>query len=503
MLTLNRNEIRDKIYGCWLGKNIGGTIGTPYEGRTEMQDISGFSSKKGEPLPNDDLDLQLVWLRALEEVGPWSLNSEVLGEYWLSMITPSWNEYGLSKANMRRGFVPPLSGEIGNGMWKNSNGAWIRSEIWACLAPGLPEIATRYACLDGCVDHADEGLYGEIFFAAVQSAAFVESDTDTLIDIGLSYIPKDCAVAAAINLVRKAYKEGRTWKEACKELFAKIPGAFSACWMKIKDQNPDEMAPTHIGFDAPNNIGITLIGWLWGEGDLGKSICIAASCGEDADCSAATVGAIVGIINGEKKLPEKWIKPFGGIIKTICLEPNSELRIPKTVTEFTDRILACIPKILPVKNIDLISDNGRFEVITADTMFADRDEYLQNGRRDCEIRPFKTEEIVDMKGYTQFFVFDFFKASVELEREPYIGAGETFSLKIKLYDSGMVRSQQWVNGNVYVSAGLSVESGAHFSLPLHNSYKFKSEHTVTLRADNLVNPVNDVLIDLEINGRHS
>ena len=108
-----------------------------------------------------------------------------------------------------------------------------------------------------------------------------------------------------------------------------------------------------------------------------------------------------------------------------------------------------------------------------------------------------------MKGYTQFFVFDFFKASVELEREPYIGAGETFSLKIKLYDSGMVRSQQWVNGNVYVSAGLSVESGAHFSLPLHNSYKFKSEHTVTLRADNLVNPVNDVLIDLEINGRHS
>lgn len=502
-MKLNYETLRDKILGCWQGKNAGGTLGAPFEGKRGLSDIKWYQQKdiENNPPANDDLDLQIAWLNAVEEYGP-TVSAPVLGEYWLTYITPNWSEYGIGKSNMRRGFAPPLSGRVSN-YYKDSCGCFIRSEIWACLAPGLPEIATRYACLDGCVDHADDGLYGEIFFAAVQSAAFVESDADKLIDIGLSYIPADCAVAEAVNLVRKAYKDGKTWKEARKELFAKVPGAFSACWMKLKDQDPDEMAHTHVGFDAPNNIGITVIGWLWGEGDLGKSICIAADCGEDADCSAATVGAIVGIINGEKKLPEKWIKPFGGIIKTVCLEPNSELRIPKTVTEFTDRILACIPKILPVKNINFDSGNGSFEVITADTMFADRDEYLVNGRRDCEIRPFKTEEIVDMKGYTQFFVFDFFKAAVELEREPFIGTGETFSLKIKLYDSGMIRSQQWVNGDVYVSAGLTVESGAHFSLPLHNSYKFKSEHTVILRADNLVNPVNNVLIDLEINGRHS
>ena len=44
-------------------------MGTPYEGKTEMQNISGFASAKGEPLPNDDLDLQLVWLCAVEERG--------------------------------------------------------------------------------------------------------------------------------------------------------------------------------------------------------------------------------------------------------------------------------------------------------------------------------------------------------------------------------------------------------------------------------------------------
>ncbi|MBR3866790.1 MAG: ADP-ribosylglycohydrolase family protein, partial [Butyricicoccus sp.] len=69
-MKLNFQNYKDKVSACWIGKNIGGTMGTPYEGRHEMQDIQGFVTKPGEVLPNDDLDLQLVWLRALENVGP-------------------------------------------------------------------------------------------------------------------------------------------------------------------------------------------------------------------------------------------------------------------------------------------------------------------------------------------------------------------------------------------------------------------------------------------------
>ena len=74
MIALNRQTVKDKIYACWLGKNIGGTMGTPYEGRTEMQDIQGFKTEPGVVLPNDDLDLQLVWLKAIENEGPYTLN---------------------------------------------------------------------------------------------------------------------------------------------------------------------------------------------------------------------------------------------------------------------------------------------------------------------------------------------------------------------------------------------------------------------------------------------
>ena len=141
MFSLNREEYLDKLHACWLGKNIGGTMGAPYEGSRAYIDIQGFSTESGEPLPNDDLDLQLVWLCAMEDVGPTHLNANVLSEYWLDWIPPHWNEYGICKTNLRMGLLPPMSGEVDNEKWKTSNGAWIRSEIWASLAPGAPDVA--------------------------------------------------------------------------------------------------------------------------------------------------------------------------------------------------------------------------------------------------------------------------------------------------------------------------------------------------------------------------
>lgn len=75
------------------------------------------------PLPNDDLDLQLAWLHALENIGPYNINAATLGEFWISYITPHWKEYGIAKANMKRGLIPPVSGEYDN-IWSKSNGAY-------------------------------------------------------------------------------------------------------------------------------------------------------------------------------------------------------------------------------------------------------------------------------------------------------------------------------------------------------------------------------------------
>ena len=108
-VKLNFDRYHDKVRACWIGKNIGGTMGAPYEGLQEALNVTGFSTASGAPLPNDDLDLQLVWLLAVEKIGIRAVNSMTLGEFWLSYIPPHWNEYGIGKLNMQRGLLPQCS----------------------------------------------------------------------------------------------------------------------------------------------------------------------------------------------------------------------------------------------------------------------------------------------------------------------------------------------------------------------------------------------------------
>ena len=66
-MQLTYKEYRDKVRACWLGKNIGGTLGAPFEGFRGVYDVSYYTHDLSSGvLPNDDLDLQLVWLNAAE-----------------------------------------------------------------------------------------------------------------------------------------------------------------------------------------------------------------------------------------------------------------------------------------------------------------------------------------------------------------------------------------------------------------------------------------------------
>ncbi|MCX8053692.1 MAG: ADP-ribosylglycohydrolase family protein [Armatimonadetes bacterium] len=325
-VNLNRDELRNRIHGCFLGKSIGGTLGTPFECRTEMNDVHFYSQPThGEPLPNDDLDLQLVWLKAVRENGPRAVNNRLLGEYWLNYIPPHWNEYGICKANMRAGLLPPLSGEYRN-YWKHSNGAWIRSEIWACLAPGCPDIAIQYAYEDASVDHGGgEGTYAALFTAAVESAAFVTSNREELIEIGLSKIPPDCRTARSIKIVLDAYSRGKSWQEARTLV---VEDSSDLGW-----------------FQAPANVAFVVIGWMYGENDFGKSICTAVNCGDDTDCTGATLGAILGIILGKDGIPSEWIEPIGDRIITVAIDRGS-MQVPSTLAQLTDQVMEQIPIML-------------------------------------------------------------------------------------------------------------------------------------------------------------
>ncbi len=337
-MQLSRQDYLAKLNGCWLGKNIGGTLGAPTEWRRQINHFTFYQQElKGEPIPNDDLDLQLVWLCTLEIYGI-DIDAHVLADSWLMFVTPHYNEYGTGKANLRRGLLPPLSGSVDN-IFKHSCGAFIRSEIWACVAPGLPGVAARYAYEDAIVDHGDgEGTYAAVFIAAMQSAAFVVNDLRTVIDIGLSYIPADCGVAKAVNMTVKLVDDGMEWREVRDEILRHHRGmAFFGMRDFISDEDYEKGFNDGVqGYDVPSNIAIVILGLLVGGDDFDKMICTTVNCGEDTDCTGATAGATWGILHGQAAIPEKWITPIGRKVTTLCVN-TSELCVPKTVDELVER----------------------------------------------------------------------------------------------------------------------------------------------------------------------
>lgn len=350
MAQLASRDYRNKVLGCWLGKNIGGTVGAPFEWKRQVNDISFYpqTDLNGTALPNDDLDIQLLWLCAMEEKGL-NVTSQRLAEYWVTYVTPHWCEYGTGKINLRQGLVPPLSGTFQNA-YKHSCGAYIRSEIWACIAPGLPHVAARYAYEDAIIDHGDgEGAFAEIFMATLESAAFVVSDLRQLIDIGLSYIPTDCGVAGAVHTTLECFDKGMSWRDTRDEILRLHRGS---CFFGLPDStSPEDRAKGFHegvqGYDVPSNIALTLVGLLWGGDDFGQVQCIAVNCGEDTDCTAATAGSVWGIIHGAEAVPQRWIDPIGRGIKTLCLNLGEiGWMLPKSVDELTDRTVRLARRIL-------------------------------------------------------------------------------------------------------------------------------------------------------------
>lgn len=501
-MNISNKVLRDKILGCWSGKNAGGVLGAPYEECPRMtHDIKFYSQElNGNPPGNDDVDLQLVFLNAVEKYGK-NVNSHILADYWMSHIVPNWSEYGMAKRNLRAGMLPPLSGYVSN-PYKDSNGAWIRTELWACLAPGHPEIAVRYAYEDAIVDHADEGVYSTVFCAAVESAAFVESDINKLIETGLSYIPKDCLTAKAIKLVIDCYNKGLTWEEARSELFKMYPGTFGVTYVKC-DELSDEFPLGEPGMDAPNSIGIIIIGLLYGEDDFENSLCITVNCGEDTDCTAATVGAIIGIIKGNDALPEKWLKPLNGTINTCCIDLATNIPIPKNVYELTDRVMYCIPKMFEKENV--FFEKEGVGVKTSDNLNCPPEhEYIQHisGNKKSQQLPIKT--LVGLSPFCVRFEKEDLGVILDYVEEPYICPGETKTLKLIVWDLNLYNTPgEWVDVKVFSENGVCLPNGRYMSAPLMSTYHTRTVFEIPVEIECANSTEIDIVFDISVKGRSS
>lgn len=322
----------NKVKGGWMGKSIAGNMGGPLECCRMILDFKNpddFSPI--EMMANDDLDVQLIWLNVLLEKGL-NFTEDDLMEGFIAHYQGYPNEYGYGKRNYMRQIRPPYSGTYANSFFKNSMGCPIRAEIWGMIWPGNPKEACRMAKMDGCLDHGEESIYAEQFIAAFEAIACVDVDEISeklpgsqfikdfigVLDKALCFIPYSSKTAKVIRNCVELKESGMKWNDSVVML-----------WREYGNQDSSTMF---------YNLGIELLALLYGEGNFDKTVTLAVNGGYDTDCTAATIGAILGVMYGIQIINSKWITQAGEKIVTACNDLRYEMKSISQLSETVCRI---------------------------------------------------------------------------------------------------------------------------------------------------------------------
>ncbi len=296
-------DYAERVYAGVLGKIIGVYLGRPFEGwpyQAIMEHLGEIHyyvhDRLNVPLvvTDDDISGTFTFVRAMEDYQyNQSLTAKEIGRTWLNYLIEErtvlwWGGLGNSTEHtaylrLKAGIDGPDSGSIAlNGqVVAEQIGSQIFIDGWALISPGNPAQAAYLAREAARVSHGGEAVHGAVMLAAMEAQAFVEDDMDTLLDVGMSFIPQDSLIHAMIGDIREWHAADSDWR-ATRELIEQKYGYD-------KYGGNCHMVPNH---------ALIIHALLHGDNDFQKSLMIVNTCGWDTDCNSGNVGCLLGIKNG-------------------------------------------------------------------------------------------------------------------------------------------------------------------------------------------------------------
>jgi ADP-ribosylglycohydrolase len=311
--------LEDRVLGAWLGRCAGCMLGKPVEGRTRAE-IAGWLRAAGEyplrdyfprlspapegyPTPDnpclrgnilrgerdDDMDYPIVDLVIRQRYGPDFTPAQV-GEIWMEFL-PYHQTYTAEVAAYRNlvNEVPPPESAVPFNPYREWIGAQIRADFWGWTAPGEPARAAEWAWRDACISHTKNGIYGEMFFAALLAAALATDSLDTALEAALTTIPARSRFAEMVA-------DCREW-------------AAIGDWEQTRDRIEAAYGHYH-PVHTLSNAAVVLAALLHAEADYSAAVGEAVQGGWDTDCNGATAGSVWGALHGAAALPEAWVAPL-------------------------------------------------------------------------------------------------------------------------------------------------------------------------------------------------
>ena len=297
-------EYRSKMKAGWLGQMAGVGWGAPTEFKFNAMIIPEDQVPSWEPKMinqqfQDDIYVEMTFLKTLEDYG-FDVSIRQAGIDFANSGYMLWHANKYGRDNLRAGIAPPYSGHPKYNAHADDIDYQIEADFSGLIAPGMPQAVIDLGEKFGRIMNYGDGVYGGQFVGAMYAEAFFEKDIHKIIQAGLACIPAECQYAEAVMDVIAWHSEN--------------PDDWQKTWQLIEDKynlNPEyrkfscDTRP-EFNIDAKINGAYIVMGLLYGEGDLDKTIVVSMRCGQDSDCNPSNAAGILATSVGMENLPEKY-----------------------------------------------------------------------------------------------------------------------------------------------------------------------------------------------------
>jgi streptogramin lyase len=326
IFEITRSDLEDKIRGGLLAEIIGNLNGLPHEMKyiNDPGNVENYTPSLPEGArTDDDTDIEWVYINEMENRRQTLLPPQRIVDLWKHHLNSGiWcaNEY--ARQLMDLGLEPPYTGAVALNPWSDFNisGQFV-CESFGLISPAMPQTAAKTGLHYTRTAIEGEPAQSTQLFTSTIATAFRTEKIDDILDAGVAALDPHSVLQAVLSDVRQWHRENPTdWRVTRKLLRDNYSHEGGA----MRDRNGYEL-----------NTGAVVGALLYGEGDFQKTITLSFNFGWDADCDAATAGAVVGVIKGYR-----WMQDQHWEIKDIY-KNTARPGMPEdeTITRFGDRLL--------------------------------------------------------------------------------------------------------------------------------------------------------------------
>jgi ADP-ribosylglycohydrolase len=324
--SLPRDELADRIGGAWLGRIAGCNVGKPVEdgAHWSRDHVRSYLERAGayplrgyipvlRPMPSeyqlredtwrettlgnvrgsardDDIDYSILSLHLLEKHGRAFTRADV-ARTWLELLP--YEQVFTAERVTYRNLVAGCSADLAGGFrnpYREWIGALIRGDVFGYVHPGDPRAAALLSYEDAILSHRGNGIYGEMWAAALVAEAFTSRSIHDVVTSSIHHIPQRSRLHGAISRVVTMYDTGAGWDQVVEDIEHRWEG-YS--WVHVV-----------------NNAATVAAALLFSEEDPSAAIGLAVMAGLDTDSSAATAGSVMGAYVGAARMPDALVSPL-------------------------------------------------------------------------------------------------------------------------------------------------------------------------------------------------